>query len=67
MLKVGSENDVGPIEMQDLIFTNRGPTAGLIMVEWNVRADSPGSAALWGSYWAIFFTIDLLLLTYFHV
>ncbi|KAG6001336.1 hypothetical protein E4U21_004434 [Claviceps maximensis] len=47
MLKVGNDGDVGPIEMQDLIFTNRGPTAGLIMVEWNVRADRPGSAALW--------------------
>ena len=60
MLKVGNEDDVGPIEMQDLIFTNRGPTAGLIMVEWNVRADSPGSAALWGIYCAVSILLFLL-------
>lgn len=47
MIKVGNEGDVGGIEMQDLIFTNRGPTAGLILVEWNIRAANPGSAALW--------------------
>lgn len=47
MLKVGNAGDVGDIEMQDLIFTNRGPTAGLILVEWNVAAATPGSAGLW--------------------
>ncbi|KAF6824052.1 LysM domain-containing protein [Colletotrichum plurivorum] len=47
MLKVGNAGDVGDIEMQDLIFTNRGPTAGLILVEWNVEASTPGSAGLW--------------------
>ncbi|KAM0543161.1 hypothetical protein ACHAPJ_012459 [Fusarium lateritium] len=46
MLKVGMPGDVGSIEMQDLLFTNRGPTAGLILVEWNVGAESPGSAGL---------------------
>ncbi|OTA63183.1 glycoside hydrolase family 55 protein [Hypoxylon sp. EC38] len=46
-LKVGNAGDVGNIEMQDLIFTNRGPTAGLILVEWNIEAESPGSAGLW--------------------
>ncbi|KAI1452083.1 glycoside hydrolase family 55 protein [Annulohypoxylon moriforme] len=46
-LKVGNEGDKGNIEMQDLIFTNRGPTAGLILVEWNIEAESPGSAGLW--------------------
>ncbi|KGO66430.1 Pectin lyase fold/virulence factor [Penicillium italicum] len=47
MLKVGNLNDVGSIEMQDLIFTSRGPAPGLIMVEWNVHASSPGAAGLW--------------------
>ncbi|UNI24919.1 hypothetical protein JDV02_010636 [Purpureocillium takamizusanense] len=46
MLKVGNANEVGSIEMQDLIFTSRGPAPGLIMVEWNVRASSPGAAGL---------------------
>jgi hypothetical protein len=48
MLRVGNNGDVGDIEMQDLIFTNRGATAGLVLVEWNIRAASDGSAGLWG-------------------
>ena len=48
MVKVGQVGEVGDIEMQDLIFTNRGATAGLILVEWNIHASQAGSAALWG-------------------
>jgi hypothetical protein len=48
MIKVGRDGEVGDIEMQDIIFTNRGPTAGLILVEWNIMARKAGSAALWG-------------------
>ncbi|KEZ41672.1 Uncharacterized protein SAPIO_CDS6833 [Scedosporium apiospermum] len=47
MVRVGSPGNVGDVEMQDLIFTNRGATAGLILLEWNIRAASPGSAGLW--------------------
>ncbi|TPX15620.1 uncharacterized protein E0L32_004318 [Thyridium curvatum] len=47
LVKVGNAGQVGNIEMQDLIFTNRGPTAGLVLIEWNIQAASPGSAGLW--------------------
>ncbi|KAH9209807.1 pectate lyase superfamily protein-domain-containing protein [Leptodontidium sp. 2 PMI_412] len=47
LLKVGNAGDVGSVEMQDLLFTTRGATAGLILVEWNIAADAPGSAGLW--------------------
>jgi hypothetical protein len=47
MLQVGSAGQVGNVEMQDLLFTTRGPTAGLILVEWNIQAASAGSAGLW--------------------
>jgi hypothetical protein len=47
LIKVGNAGDIGSVEMQDLLFTTRGPTAGLILVEWNIQADNPGSAALW--------------------
>ncbi|KAH8812142.1 pectate lyase superfamily protein-domain-containing protein [Xylogone sp. PMI_703] len=47
LLKVGNAGDVGDVEMQDLLFTTRGPTAGLILVEWNIQAASAGSAGLW--------------------
>jgi hypothetical protein len=47
LIKVGNARDIGSVEMQDLLFTTRGATAGLILVEWNIQADNPGSAALW--------------------
>ena len=47
MLRVGDEGEIGDVEMQDLIFTTKGPTPGAILVEWNMRALTPGSAALW--------------------
>ncbi|KAE9573163.1 Glucan 1,3-beta-glucosidase [Colletotrichum fructicola] len=47
MLRVGNIGDVGSVEMQDLMFTTVGPTPGAILVEWNINADSQGSAGLW--------------------
>lgn len=43
VVKVGMEGDVGSIEIVEMMFTVKGPTAGAIMVEWNVRADAQGS------------------------
>jgi hypothetical protein len=48
MLMVGMPGTVGEVEMQDLLFTTVGNTAGAILVQWNIKASSPGSAALWG-------------------
>lgn len=48
MLKVGNAKDIGTVEMQDLILTTKGATAGAILMEWNVRAKTQGSAALFG-------------------
>lgn len=54
MVKVGQEGAAGVVEIQDLLFTNTGPTAGVILMEWNVRQVMPGSAAMWGkSYSAV--------------
>ncbi|KAI0441992.1 pectate lyase superfamily protein-domain-containing protein [Xylaria telfairii] len=47
MLKVGNDGDVGGVEMQDLILTSKGPTPGVVLMEWNVQASSAGAAALW--------------------
>ncbi|KAB5577639.1 hypothetical protein GE09DRAFT_1213862 [Coniochaeta sp. 2T2.1] len=46
MLKVGNAKDIGSVEMQDLILTTKGATAGAILMEWNVQAKTQGSAAL---------------------
>lgn len=47
MLQVGLHGDVGDIEMQELLFTSKGATPGLVLVEWNVRGAKPGSAGMW--------------------
>ncbi|KAL2850737.1 pectate lyase superfamily protein-domain-containing protein [Aspergillus pseudoustus] len=47
MLRVGNRGDVGTVELQDLILTTKGGTAGAMLMEWNVKAASPGTAALW--------------------
>lgn len=50
MLKVGNAGDVGNVEMQDLILTTQGGTAGAVLMEWNVKAEKKGSAGLWGTW-----------------
>ncbi|EAQ92534.1 hypothetical protein CHGG_00769 [Chaetomium globosum CBS 148.51] len=48
MVRVGATPGlVGNVEMQDLFFTTKGPTAGAVLLEWNMAADAKGSAALW--------------------
>ncbi|CAK7205467.1 hypothetical protein SEUCBS139899_008242 [Sporothrix eucalyptigena] len=47
MLQVGEVGDRGSVEIQDLILTTKGGTAGVVLMEWNVAADTLGSAALW--------------------
>lgn len=48
MMEVGHVGDVGVMEIQDLIFTTVGATAGVVLMEWNVRQGDTGSAAMWG-------------------
>ncbi|KAK4103745.1 glycoside hydrolase family 55 protein [Parathielavia hyrcaniae] len=48
MVRVGATpGQVGNVEMQDLFFTTKGPTAGAVLLEWNMAADAKGSATLW--------------------
>jgi hypothetical protein len=47
MLQVGNAGDEGIVELQDLLFTTKGPTAGLILMEWNVAETSTAVAAMW--------------------
>ena len=50
MIRVGDRGSIGTVEIQDLIFSSKGPTDGLVVVEWNIKADKPGSAAMWGKF-----------------
>ena len=48
MIRVGKPGDVGSVELSDLLFTAVGPTAGLVAMEWNLKAKGKGTAAMWG-------------------
>lgn len=48
MVQVGEYGETGVVEIQDLLFTTQGPTAGVILMEWNVAQSTQGSAAMWG-------------------
>jgi len=53
VVKVGNPNDAGVIEITDMMFTVRGGAAGAVLVEWNAKESSPGSAAMWDSHFRI--------------
>ncbi|KAI0410472.1 pectate lyase superfamily protein-domain-containing protein [Xylaria grammica] len=53
VVQVGKEGDVGVIEISDMLFTVQGPTAGAILMEWNVHEGSQGSAAMWDSHFRV--------------
>jgi hypothetical protein len=59
LLIVGEEIDTGVIEMQDMLFTATGATAGVVLVEWNIAESSQGSAAMWGKETVLEATIKI--------
>ncbi|KAL3483769.1 pectate lyase superfamily protein-domain-containing protein [Aspergillus germanicus] len=50
VIKVGEPGDVGIVEIQDMLFTVSGNTAGAVLMEWNVHESTQGSAGLWDSH-----------------
>ncbi|EEB90041.1 hypothetical protein MPER_11806, partial [Moniliophthora perniciosa FA553] len=52
VVRVGAPNSQGILEISDMIFTTIGPTAGAIVVEWNVKQPSGnnGGAGMWDSH-----------------
>ncbi|KAK8050893.1 hypothetical protein PG993_002278 [Apiospora rasikravindrae] len=53
MVQVGNKGDVGNMEIVEMLFTVAGPTAGAILMEWNVAAATQGSAAMWDSHFRV--------------
>lgn len=43
VVQVGNAGDSGIIEISDMLFTVKGPTAGAILMEWNVHESTQGS------------------------
>lgn len=46
VVQVGVPGDVGDVTLCDLILSTRGPTAGAIVLEWNVHERTQGSVAM---------------------
>jgi hypothetical protein len=38
------------VEIQNMMMTVKGATAGAIMMEWNVHESGQGAAGLWGMF-----------------
>lgn len=53
MVQVGDKGDIGTMEITEMLFSVRGATAGAILMEWNVAAESQGAAAMWDSHFRV--------------
>ena len=51
--RVGNPGESGVVEISDMMFTTRGPTAGAILMEWNVHESFQGSAAMWDTIFRV--------------
>ncbi|KAL2060471.1 hypothetical protein VTL71DRAFT_9502 [Oculimacula yallundae] len=50
VVQVGRVGDTGSVEIQDLLFTVRGKTAGAVILQWNIHESTQGSAAMWDTH-----------------
>lgn len=54
VVQVAMRGDEGIIEIQDMMFTVSGATAGAVVVEWNAKEATQGSVGLWGTTSSLF-------------
>ncbi|KAI9375354.1 pectate lyase superfamily protein-domain-containing protein [Aspergillus egyptiacus] len=50
VVKVGNKGDKGRVEIQDLLITTKGATAGAVLIEWNIEAEEAGAAGMWDTH-----------------
>ncbi|RDL40462.1 Pectin lyase-like protein [Venustampulla echinocandica] len=53
VFQVGQPGDVGNVEISDMIFETLGPQPGAILMEWNLKGASQGSAGTWDVHFRI--------------
>jgi glucan 1,3-beta-glucosidase len=53
MVQVGNAGDVGTVEISDMLFTSTGSLPGLVLMEWNVQAEKPGSVGIWDAHFRV--------------
>jgi len=42
-VRVGEQGQKGSVEIVEMLFSAKGPTAGAIMIQWNIEANGPGT------------------------
>lgn len=47
VFQVGQVGDTGSVEISDIVFQTMGPAAGAILIEWNLKEATQGSAGMW--------------------
>ncbi|KAL2822638.1 pectate lyase superfamily protein-domain-containing protein [Aspergillus granulosus] len=50
---VGHAGDQGVVEISDILLTVSGPTAGAILLQWNVHESTQGSAGMWDTHFRV--------------
>ncbi|KAJ9260282.1 CAZyme family GH55 [Paecilomyces variotii] len=53
MIQVGQAGDVGSVELSDLVISTKGPAPGAILMEWNVKQATQGSAGMWDVHFRV--------------
>ncbi|KAJ5552813.1 pectin lyase-like protein [Penicillium frequentans] len=53
VVQVGEPDESGVVEIQDMMFTVSGATAGAILVQWNVHEITRGSVGFWDSHFRV--------------
>ncbi len=46
---VGQQGQSGNVQIVDMLFSNRGPVPGAIMLQWNLQSTCPGKSGLWST------------------
>ncbi|KAJ4156154.1 hypothetical protein LMH87_001367 [Akanthomyces muscarius] len=53
VVQVGEPGERGIIEIQDMMVTVSGATAGAVLMEWNAQESSKGSVGMWDSHFRV--------------
>lgn len=53
VLQVGEPGQTGDVEITDIIFGSKGAQPGAVLVQWNIKQGSQGSAGIWDSHFRV--------------
>lgn len=53
VLQIGEPGDTGDVEITDIMFGSKGAQPGAILVQWNIKQGSQGSAGMWDCHFRV--------------